>query len=35
MNGGKTMATFKGLDNKGNYKTMPNTFKANGMTFFV
>lgn len=27
------MATFKGLDNKGNYKTMPNTFKANGMTF--
>lgn len=27
------MATFKGLDNKGKYKTMPNTFKANGMTF--
>lgn len=27
------MATFKGLDNKGNYNTMPNTFKANGMTF--
>lgn len=27
------MTTFKGLDNKGNYKTMPNTFKANGMTF--
>ena len=25
--------TFKGLDNKGNYRIMPNTFKVNGMTY--
>ena len=27
------MSTFKGLDNKGKFRKLPNTFKANGMTF--
>lgn len=25
--------SFKGMDNKGNYRIMPNTFKVNGMTY--